>query len=493
MFLPGMKSLPGTVWGASIFFSASVFSVSNFSKFVFSASIYAVLVLSVSIFFAVGASGQAIANGGSFSGGNGSASQFCSDDETFGLNPFHLVEPYPQVGVASKVESATKVEFETKIEPETAPYGDHSVSGAFQNVAKSETCAFSLEERQGEQTCERQTGETTVGAVGEWEAGSGFLEADSGSSQWGNSVSGESVALESLSGGISSNTTFSESYSSGEMERSLPNDLLREPPRSRNSFFQKATFEQSLSGGGGGSDAFGVFHTDVSAMFALPGPGNGGVFLFSPLAAFDHFYETPNIPVSDDLYRVGLNVTWMKEVNEFWRVMLFASPTYSSDFQNTSGKALRTPAGGVGIWTPTPHWQFLFGVVYTGIEDWSVLPLCGAIWQPNEDWKIEMTLPKPRLCHRVEWNSSWLKSFWVYLAGEYAGSSWAVDFGGRNDLMSCHELRLMLGVERDRPKIGEIDFSVEIGFSFCRKLYFEDSPLEYEPDIGFVEKIEIKF
>ncbi len=419
------------------------------------------------IFGVVGVCGQSMEHGGlSY---EKEASRFTSNEETFGLNPFHLADAGLQVGSVSETGSAVAMD---------APPS----SMVFQDNTKNEIRENLFEE---EKTDEIAVGDT-------WKDSPEALDTAVSSPQWGNSVAGESVAIESLSGRNSSNATFGESYSSGEMKSSLSTDLLREPPQSRKGCFQKTTFEQSLSSGGGGADALGAFHTDFSAMFALPGPG-GGVFLLSPLFAFDHFYETPNIPIRDNFYRIGMNVTWMKELNEFWRMMLFVSPTYSSDFQNSSGKAVRVPAGGVGIWTPTPHWQFLFGIVYTGIDDWAVLPLCGAIWQPNEDWKIEVTLPKPRLCRRFEWDSSWMKSFWLYLTGEYAGSSWAVDFGGRDDLMSCRELRLMVGIERDRPKIGELDFNVEIGFSFYRKLYFEDSPLEYEPDVGFVEKIEIKF
>jgi|GEM_PF-2117866 len=351
-----------------------------------------------------------------------------SENETFGQNPFRMVEYYPQVG--------TEV----------------SANQAFTNPKTNS----SFDSEAGDSIPGDSSGDTFFSTPPN--------EAD---------------------------TLFFDERSSFTDTNKSSSTLLREPPQSRKSCFQKVTFEQSFSGSGG-SDAFSVLHTDFSAMFALPGPG-GGIFLLSPLFAFDHFCEMPNIPLEDNFYRVGVNVTWMKELNEFWRVMLFSSPTYSSDFQAGSGKAVRVPSGGMGIWTPTPHWQFLFGIVYTGIEDWAILPVCGAIWQPNEDWKIEMTLPKPRICRRFEVNSSWMKPFWLYVAGEYAGSSWAADLNGHEDLMSCHELRLMFGIERDRPKIGEADFKFEIGFSFCRELYFEDSPLEYESDIGFVEKVEIKF
>lgn len=298
------------------------------------------------------------------------------------------------------------------------------------------------------------------------------------------------IATESHDDGFSSGAELS--LNSGS--ESLSNQGLRAQPDHRNSFFQSFSFDESLTTSGGGSDALGIAHVGVSAMFAAPCLGNHGTFLFSPTFALDHFYDMPDtLEMADSLYRVGLNVTWMTDINDFWRVMLFVTPGVATDFETSSSDMFRLPGGGVAVWTPTPQWQFSFGVLYTAMEEWSVIPLAGATWQPNENWKFDISFPKPKISRKVESPFSALGPLWIYVAGEYAGGTWAVELAEREDLATYRELRLMFGVERAKPKIGELNFQFEIGLAFCRKLEFDDSPITYRPDVGFVERFQLKF
>lgn len=269
---------------------------------------------------------------------------------------------------------------------------------------------------------------------------------------------------------------------------------LRQMPDHRKSFFQSLSVDEFLETPGGGADACGLVHAGASVMFAAPCPGGYGSFLFSPTFDFDYFYELPRgLVMADSLYRAGLNLTWLNDVNDFWRVMLFVTPSYASDFETHSSKAIRVPGGGMAVWTPSPNWQFTFGALYTALESWSVLPIGGVIWQPNDVWRVEMTFPKPRICRRIETSAEWVGPLWLYLAGEFSGGTWAVDLSGRDDLATYRELRVMLGVERAKPKLGELNVRCELGVSFCRKLYFEDAPAEYRPDAGLVQKLSIHF
>ncbi len=269
---------------------------------------------------------------------------------------------------------------------------------------------------------------------------------------------------------------------------------LRTLPEHRNTFFQSVTGNAFILSPGSGAEALGIAHGAVSAMFAAPCPGNHGSFLISPTFCIDSLYEMPaSLPMRSDLYRAGVTFTWMKDVNDFWRVLLFITPGYASDFKTNSSKAIRIPGGGMAIWTPTPQWQFQLGAMYTALDDWPIIPFLGAVWQPNENWKVDLLIPKPRICRRFELGSNGVFPVWVYVAGEYWGGSWAVEIQNRDDLVSYRDLRLVLGVERDRPAIGDLDFSAEIGLSFCRKLYFEDRPETYRSEPGFVGKIQLKF
>ncbi|MDO4629961.1 MAG: DUF6268 family outer membrane beta-barrel protein [Planctomycetia bacterium] len=278
---------------------------------------------------------------------------------------------------------------------------------------------------------------------------------------------------------------------------SLSGQGLRAQPEHRNSFFQSISLDESLTTSGGGSDELGVVHVGVSAMFAAPCPGNHGSFLFSPTFALDHFYDMPDtlkkLDMADSLYRVGLNVTWLNDINDFWRVMLFVTPGVATDFETSSSDMFRLPGGGVAVWTPSPQWQFSFGLLYTAMEEWSVIPLAGATWQPNENWKFDFSFPKPKISRKADSPISALGPLWIYVAGEYSGGTWAIELAEREELATYRELRLMFGIERAKPQIGELNFQFEIGLAFCRKLEFDDSPLTYRPDVGLVERLQIKF
>ena len=270
-------------------------------------------------------------------------------------------------------------------------------------------------------------------------------------------------------------------------------ELLRQAPEHRKSFFQGFSLNQSFTSASGDAEELGLVHFGTNVLFAAPMPWDAGALILAPNFMFDHFYEMPSaLKMKDSLYRAGVSLTWRKEVNEFWNIMAFISPTFSSDLENTSSDAIRLPGGGVAVWTPTPHWQFSLGVAYTGMEEWAVTPIGGFIWQPNEDWKLDCTFPKPRLCRRIE-PFAGHSPFWVYLAGEFFGGTWAVDLAGRNDLATYREVRIMFGVERDRPKLGELDIKLELGIALWRKLEFEDSDEVYHPDLGFVENLIVRF
>lgn len=267
---------------------------------------------------------------------------------------------------------------------------------------------------------------------------------------------------------------------------------LREQPPHRNTFFQSVTAEQSLSTGGGGPESVGNVHAEAKAMFALPCPG-GGNFLLTPSFLVDHFYELPDtLEMEKTLYRTGLTLSWMKDFRDDLRVVVFVSPMYMGDFKN-SGDNVRVPGGGWVVWTPSPNWQFSLGAYYTAINGWLVMPIAGVTWQPNEDWKFDFAFPNPRISHRITPTNPRFSPFWLSVAGELFGGSWATLVNGQEDTATFREYRILFSIHRDRPKIGEIDARLEVGFSFYRSLYFDDRPTEYQPGVGFVERFYLSF
>ena len=52
-----------------------------------------------------------------------------------------------------------------------------------------------------------------------------------------------------------------------------------------------------------------------------------------------------------------------------------------------------------------------------------VLPAGGFIWSPDEDTRLQVTFPQPKLARRV--GAVGGAGWWVYAAGEFGGGTWA--------------------------------------------------------------------
>ena len=117
-------------------------------------------------------------------------------------------------------------------------------------------------------------------------------------------------------------------------------------------------------------------------------------------------------------------------------------------------------------------------------------PIGGLIWKPNEDVNYEMVFPKPKLAHRVRWfgaNTDDLQD-WLYLAGEFGGSTWAMARAdGSTTRMDYSDWRILLGLEH--KAIGGLDYRFELGYVFSRRFLYESSPIEYEPDDTFMLRL----
>ncbi|MDO4576352.1 MAG: DUF6268 family outer membrane beta-barrel protein [Planctomycetia bacterium] len=263
----------------------------------------------------------------------------------------------------------------------------------------------------------------------------------------------------------------------------------------RQSFFQKIDFKQTVLDSFGGGDRLGISTTEITATFALPAFQGRGYFLFQPWFTQNVWYATPETyRYADSLFQAGISLGWMKEWNERWSLFAFFAPNYSGDYKSYAGQGFRFPGGVVLDWKQSDTLKWSVGVVYTAWEQWSVLPYGGVTWTPNEDWKWELVLPRPRICRRL--NSPFSeKRYWGYLAGEYGGGIWNVEtpYGSRDDLLSYRDLRCMVGIEGDKRRIGALDWSAEIGVAFCRKVYWDRSDAVFRPEPGLVMRLRITY
>ncbi|MGD9855886.1 MAG: hypothetical protein AB7U20_13150 [Planctomycetaceae bacterium] len=154
------------------------------------------------------------------------------------------------------------------------------------------------------------------------------------------------------------------------------------------------------------------------------------------------------------------------------------APSVFSDFQNTSGDALRIVGRGVGYFLWSPDVKFAAGATYLDRKDIQVLPIAGVIWTPTPDHRLELLFPQPRIAHRYHEDAHHER--WVYLSGEFGGGSWAIErSNGMDDVVSYRDWRLITGIEwkyRDKSS-----WRIEGGYVFGRELEYVSRIGDYEP------------
>ena len=314
--------------------------------------------------------------------------------------------------------------------------------------------------------------------------------------------------FEDFNDGLGENGIPSAEFEDKPMSRLLPVKPMIEDKQGRNGIFQKITGKTTFVSSGGGVEGLGMTTINLDLVLGFPLPTRQSPLLLTPYFQADFMdYSAVYSGTPESLYRTGLNVAWMKQLNDRWGMFLFASPCVSSDFQADFDNAFRCPAGIIANWTINPAWKLSLGVIYTDNDDWLFVPACGVTWTPNDLWKWELTVPRPRICRRINdpfRNCYFVRpgrnpsSYWVYLAGEYQGGTWAVEakerWGARDDdRLQYRDLRIMFGIERDKKEPGRIDWNAEIGMAFCRKMYFEDLPTVFHPKTAFVARIQAVF
>jgi hypothetical protein len=91
------------------------------------------------------------------------------------------------------------------------------------------------------------------------------------------------------------------------------------------------------------------------------------------------------------------------------------------------------------------------------------------LWYPNEDWKFELSAPRPRIARRFSHDDC--SAHWVYVVGEFGGGTWALRrVSGLNDVATLSDYRLMIGYERKWTS-GR-NWLIEAGYVFSRRLEY---------------------
>ena len=215
-----------------------------------------------------------------------------------------------------------------------------------------------------------------------------------------------------------------------------------------------------------GSSGLGV--TSLEARGSIEFPSFQALWFVPRFAA--HTLNGPTITdLPGQLYDVSFETVAMLPIGERWFVQAAVAPSFFSDGTNTGRKAIRTPGRALAFWKYSDKLTFVGGVLYLDRDDVKAIPSAGLLWNPNEDWKVELAAPRPRVAWRFSHDED--SDRWAYLVGEFGGGSWAIRRAtGVNDVATLSDYRLMAGYER--KWLSGKSWLVEAGYVFSRTLKY---------------------
>ncbi|MCL2623406.1 MAG: hypothetical protein FWD31_07040 [Planctomycetaceae bacterium] len=230
-----------------------------------------------------------------------------------------------------------------------------------------------------------------------------------------------------------------------------------------------------------GSHGFEMTQVRFGAAFGLPAPLKNSFILLSP--SFEPTFvrwDGPE-PFPDVLYSASLNCTLIKKFNDRWSAMANVGPRWSSDGKETKNAVRSSLMAGM-TWNQSRQWQFRFGVVYLNRSDsFNILPFGGAVWTPNEDWRLELMAPMLRVAKRCHLFQTVLphvseSNHWRYFGIGFGGGTWAFQSVGKQpDVANYSEFSVVVGLESKRME--RTPWKAELGYVFGRSMNFENNTM----------------
>ncbi len=250
------------------------------------------------------------------------------------------------------------------------------------------------------------------------------------------------------------------------------------PPGAKPGVLQRVKFINTWLSGRDGDDIE-FFDTELMVSLGFPFPTVESPLVVTP-GFGAHFLDGPDGPdLPAQVYDLYVDFLWKKPLTPELSIDVAITPGWYSDFEQSNSDALRIGGRVIGFYTLSPVTKFVLGLVYLDRDDVNFLPVGGVVWTPNEDWRLELVAPKPRIAYRSGCDGEF--SCWWYVAGEFGGGSWAIErASGIEDVANYSDWRIVLGQEWKRG-LDSI-FWAEIGYVFNRELsYNSGATPDFEP------------
>ena len=235
-----------------------------------------------------------------------------------------------------------------------------------------------------------------------------------------------------------------------------------------------------------GDHGLGITDVGLDAAFALPVFANPNPIFITPGITYHswngpasgNFAGFPDLP--PNAYDAYLDTSWHPQVTSWFSADLDVRVGVYSDFDAINTKSIRILGRGLGIITFSPQWQVAAGIWYLNRLTVQMLPAGGVIWTPNQDTRLALLFPNPKLSRRVMTFGN--TDVWAYMAGEYGGGRWTVRRAdGTDDVVELNDLRALAGLEWFA--FSGMRGNLEMGYVFDRHIiYRSGTPIAHPGD-----------
>ena len=241
----------------------------------------------------------------------------------------------------------------------------------------------------------------------------------------------------------------------------------------------------------GDSNELGIRTFDLLGTFAVPFGSMDHVLSFTPYMRMDQLNANPSLDVPDALYDTGVKAFWKKVQSERFTTMVLFTPSVRSDFQSRE-QAFKLFGMVLLQWQIVPQkLSMTGGAIYTGRQDFPMLPAMGLYWTPSPLWKLDIQFPSPRLSRRLLKDGDKSET-WAYLSGVFGGNTWAVTrAGGATDQLTISDLRLVTGIEY--VQCENRGFFLEAGYVFNRSMEYTNVPVQRDLDAAMMMRAGVSF
>lgn len=215
------------------------------------------------------------------------------------------------------------------------------------------------------------------------------------------------------------------------------------------------------------NDGFGTTDIDANTTIVAWYVDDEPVLLVTPGFGFHSWIGQDQLDLPPRVFDAYLDVNARWQLNDNWGLNFGVTPGAYGDFESFSSKTVQVTGWGLAVWTWSPKLSLLGGVAIVRQLESHFLPIGGVLWTPNDDTRVELYIPRPRIARRLT-ASEW-REVWLYLAGEFGGGAWAITLpGDTSELLIYNDLRLIAGMEW--LELDRLTGVVEAAYVFDREI-----------------------